>query len=55
MLGWMSIPQITPTNYTLCCYSIENDTIFATVNVHPDHMNIVKYLERIARNIGRDD
>ena len=46
--------DVHTTNYTLCSYSIENDTIFATVNVDPDYMNIVKYLEKVERNHGGD-
>jgi len=46
--------DVHTTNYTLCSYSIENDTIFATVKVDPDYMNIVKYLEKVERNHGGD-
>jgi len=46
--------DVHTTNYTLCCYSIENDRIFATVTMAPDYMNIVKYLEQVESNIGAD-
>jgi len=46
--------DVHTTNYTLCCYSIENDTIFARVDMGPEYMNIVKYLEKVERNHGGD-
>ena len=46
--------DVHTTSYTLCCYSIENDKIFATVNVAPDYMNIVKYLENVEKNQDGD-
>ena len=42
--------DVHTTNYTLCCYSIEKDEIFAAVDVAPDYSNILKYLERVRRN-----
>ena len=42
--------DVHTTNYTLCCYSIEKDEVFATVQVEPDYMNILKYLDRVRRN-----
>ena len=46
--------DVHTTNYTLCCYSIENDTIFARVDMEPHYMNIVKYLEKVGRNHNGD-
>ena len=46
--------DVHTTNYTLCCYSVANDTVFATVDLEPDYMNIVKYLNRVERNHGGD-
>jgi len=44
--------DVHTTNYTLCCYSIATDKIFATATMDPDHMNIVKYLDRVNRELG---
>ena len=46
--------DVHTTNYTLCCYQVENDTIFAATTMEPDYKNIVKYLNRVERNIGGD-
>jgi transposase len=37
-------------HYTLCCYSVESDKVFATVKLDPDYRNIIKYLERVSKN-----
>ena len=42
--------DVHTTNYTLCCYSIENDKIFATVTLEPHYTNILKYLDRVKKN-----
>jgi len=47
--------DVHTTNYTLCCYSITTDQIFATATMEPDCMNIVKYLERVDRELGGDN
>jgi transposase len=39
-------------NYTLCCYSIEKDEVFAAIQMEPDFMKILKYLEQVKKNIG---
>ena len=44
--------DVHSTNYTLSCYSLENDTNFATVQVEPDYKNILKYLEKVKQNFG---
>ena len=46
--------DVHTTNYTLCCYSITTDEIFATATFDPDYRNIVKYLERLGRELGGD-
>ena len=45
--------DVHSTNYTLSCYSLENDTNFATVQVEPDYKNILKYLEKVQQNYGQ--
>ena len=42
--------DVHTTNYTLCCYSFENDQLFAATQMEPDYRNILKYLERIRKN-----
>jgi len=46
--------DVHTTNYTVCCYDIKNDKIFSELTMEADHMNVVKYLERIEQNIGGD-
>ena len=46
--------DVHTTNYTLCCYSIESDTIFAMATMAPECKNIIKYLDRVAKNHGGD-
>ena len=42
--------DVHTTNYTLSCYTIENNQDFATVKMEPDYRNVLKYLEK---EIGR--
>ena len=42
--------DVHTTNYTLCCYSFENDQVFAVTQMEPDYKNILKYLERMRKN-----
>jgi transposase len=42
--------DVHTTNYTLSCYTVENDMSFATIQVEPDYKNILKYLENIKKN-----
>jgi len=44
--------DVHTTNYTLCCYSIEKDEVFAVVQVEPDYRNILKYLDQVRKNYG---
>jgi len=46
--------DVHTTNYTLCCYSVATDTIFATVTIEPNYTQIVKYLDQVAINHGID-
>jgi len=39
--------DVHTTNYTLCCYSFENDEVFAATQMQPDYRNILNYLDRI--------
>lgn len=41
--------DVHTTNYTLCCYSMEDDRFFAEVQVKPSVENILKYLARIEK------
>jgi len=46
--------DVHTTNFTLCCYSIEDNSIFAETEVKPDYRNILKYLEQVEKNRGGD-
>lgn len=46
--------DVHTTNYTLCCYTIEEDKAFATVQTRPDYNEILKYIERIRKQRGKD-
>lgn len=46
--------DVHTTNYTLCCYSIEEDSIFAEIQVKPDYREILKYLDRVRTKRGED-
>ena len=45
--------DVHTTNYTLCCFSPDKDRAFAVAQVEPDYLNILKYLKRVEKNIGK--
>lgn len=45
--------DVHTTNYTLCCYRMDTDEIFAVVKTEPDAKNILKYIEQIKKNHGQ--
>ena len=44
--------DVHTTNYTACCYSMQDDTAFGIVQMEPDYNNILKYLNRINSQHG---
>ena len=46
--------DVHTTNYTLCCYSVATDMVFATATMDPQYTNIVKYLDRVNMELGGD-
>ena len=42
--------DVHTTNYTLCCYSIEKDEVFAVAQMDPNYRDILKYLEQVRKN-----
>jgi transposase len=44
--------DVHKTSFTLCCYSFERDSIFAEAEMGPDYHNILKYLDRVKKNLG---
>ena len=46
--------DVHTTNYTLCCYTIEEDKPFALVQVKPEAGEILKYVDRIKKQRGSD-
>ena len=37
--------DVHTTNFTLCCYSFEDDKVYATVQVKPEYTQILKYIK----------
>ena len=46
--------DVHTTNYTLCTYSIETDKEFSLTQVKPDHLNILRYINRLKEHHGQD-
>lgn len=46
--------DVHTTNYTLCCYSVEDDKTFAVVQTDPVYTEILKYINRIRQQRGKD-
>ena len=46
--------DVHTTNYTLCTYTIEEDREFALTQVKPDHLNILRYINRLKEHHGQD-
>ena len=46
--------DVHTTNFTLCCYSFEDDKVYATVQVKPEYTHILKYINRILKQRGED-
>ena len=45
--------DVHTTNFTLSCYTVENDKSFATIQVEPDYKNILSYLKKIQEEYGK--
>ncbi len=46
--------DVHTSNYTLCTYSVEQDKIFAQVQISPESELIVRYVNQVIRNHGKD-
>lgn len=46
--------DVHTTNYTLCCYTVEDDKTFANVQVRPEYTEILKYINRIRKQRGEN-
>lgn len=44
--------DVHATNYTLCCYSVEDDRFFAEIEVKPNYREVLKYINRIKNQRG---
>ena len=44
--------DVHTTNYTVCCYSMQDDQAFAIVQMEPDYKHILKYLNRVNSQHG---
>lgn len=46
--------DVHSTNFTVCTYSISEDKEFGLAQFKPDHMNIVRYVNRMKEHHGQD-
>ena len=46
--------DVHTTNYTLCCYSVEDDRFFAEIEVKPDYQEVLKYINRVKNQRGKE-
>ena len=46
--------DVHTTNYTLCCYSVEDDRYFAEIEIKPDYREVLKYVNRIQSQRGKE-
>ena len=44
--------DVHTSNYSACCYSMNDDTVFAEVQMKPDYREILKYLNRVSSQQG---
>ena len=44
--------DVHTTNYTACCYSMQDDQAFAIVQMEPDYKYILKHLNRVNSQHG---
>ena len=45
--------DVHTSNYTLCCYTIEEDAVFGIVKVEAESKNIIAYLKQIEKQRGK--
>ena len=41
--------DVHTTNYTLCCYTLYNDTFFAETSVSPDYREVLRYMDTVRK------
>ena len=46
--------DVHTTNFTFCCYTVEEDKIFTTIQTRPEYTEITKYINRIRHQRGKD-
>lgn len=46
--------DVHTTNYTISCYSMEEDATFGQVQLEPDYLEVIKYLQRVKKMRGDD-
>lgn len=46
--------DVHTTNFTLCCYTMDSEREFATVQTKPEYREILKYMDRIRKQRGED-
>ena len=46
--------DVHTTNFTLCCYTMDSEREFATVQTKPDYHEVLKYIDRIQKQRGEN-
>lgn len=46
--------DVHTTNFTLCAFDMKNNNFFAEVTIEPNYTLILKYLERLKKQLGND-
>lgn len=41
--------DVHTTNFTFCCYTVDSDRGFATVQTKPDYREVLKYMDRVSK------
>ena len=44
--------DVHTTNFTFCCYSVEDDKAYAIVQTKPEYTEVLKYIQRIQKQRG---
>lgn len=46
--------DVHTTNFTLCCYCVEDDKTYAIMQTKPEYGEVLKYIQRIQKQRGKD-
>ena len=45
--------DVQTTNYTLCCYRVNDDRYFVGIEIKPDYREVLKYTDRVQSRMVR--